>query len=91
MPTFYFGISDGQRIDPDEEGFPASGIEAAFELAVRKARQMLAVGAAKGEDLSGWAFRVCDERGRWVFTLPFSVAAVDPHYRGARLPRRRTT
>ena len=91
MPTFYFGISDGHRIDPDEEGFPASGIEAAYEMAVRKARHMLARGASKGEDLSGLAFRVCDERGRWVFTLPFPVAAVDPHYRGARVPRRRAT
>ncbi len=91
MPTFYFGISDGLRTDPDDEGFPASGIEAAYEIAVRKARHMLAVGASKGEDLSGWAFRVHDQWGGWVFTLPFSVATVDPHYRSAPVPRRRTT
>jgi hypothetical protein len=91
MPTFYFGISDGYRINPDEDGFPASGIEAAYEMAVRKARHMLAMGEAKGEDLSGWAFRVYDGRGVRVFTLPFSVAPVDPHYARAAVRRGRAT
>jgi hypothetical protein len=91
MPNFYFGVWDGHRIDPDEDGFPMQGVGDAFEASVAMARDMLKEGMLKGENRSGWVLHVCDERGARVFTLPFSIATVDPHYRGVRVPRRRTT
>ena len=84
MPTFYFGIWNGQRIKPDEYGVRAKGPEDAFETAVTAAREMLAQSERRGEDRSSWAFYVHDERGWRLFTLPFSLTVVDPHYRRAR-------
>jgi hypothetical protein len=41
MPTFYFSLWDGRRLDPDEQGVELKGTEEAFEMAVKAARQML--------------------------------------------------
>ena len=89
MPTFYFGLWDGHQLDPDEQGVELRGTEEAFEMAVRAARQMLAEAQPRGEDRSGWAFRVHDERGRRLFTFRFSGALPEPHYSRA-WPRRAT-
>ncbi len=80
MPTFYFGLWDGHRIDPDEQGVELKGTEDAFEMAVRTAREMLADAQLKGDDRSGWAFRVHDEQGRRLFTFRFTGALPEPHY-----------
>ncbi len=90
MPTFYFGLWNGHRIKPDEYGIPLSGVEDAFERAVGTARTILTAAQYKDEDRSGWAFHVHDERGRRLFILPFSVAAVDPHYWRAPVRRGRS-
>ncbi len=89
MPTFYFGLWDGHRINPDEQGVELRGTEDAFEMAVRTARQMLAESQGRGEDRSGWAFRVHDEHGRRLFTFRFTGALPEPHYSRA-WSRRRT-
>ena len=91
MPTFHFGIRDGHRIDPDVDGFPARGIETAYEMVLLEARHMMGIGPATGEDLSGRALRVFDERGGRVFAVPFSLAAVDRPCARAPARRRRTT
>ena len=80
MPTFYFGLWDGHRLDPDEQGVELRGTEDAFELAVKAAREMLAAAQPKGEDRSAWAFRVHDEQGRRLFTFRFTGALSEPHY-----------
>ncbi len=89
MPTFYFGLWDGHRILPDEQGVELRGAEDAFEMAVRAARELLAKAQFKGEDRSGWAFRVHDEQGRRLFTFRFTGALPEPHYSCA-WSRRRT-
>jgi hypothetical protein len=80
MPTFYFNLWDGHRIDPDEQGVKLRGTEDAFEMAVKAAREMLADAQLKAEDRSGWAFHVDDEQGRRLFTFRFTVALPEPHY-----------
>ena len=80
MPTFYFGLWDGRRLDPDEQGVELKGTEEAFEMAVKAARQMLGEAQLKGDDRSGWAFRVHDEQGRRLFTFRFTGALPEPHY-----------
>ncbi len=90
MSTFYFCIWNGHRIKPDERGVWLRGVEDAFELAVRMAREMLANAQSQGEDRSCWALRVHDERGKRLFTLPFSIAAPDPHYASTRVRRDRS-
>ena len=85
MPTFYFGLWNGHHLKPDEHGVWLRGVEDAFELAVRMAREMLANAQSQGEDRSCWAFRVHDERGRRLFIFPFTIAAPDPHYACARV------
>ena len=80
MPTFYFGLWDGHRLDPDEQGVELRGTEDAFEMAVKAAQEMLAEAPLNGEDRSGWAFRVHDEQGRRLFTFQFTGALPEPHY-----------
>jgi hypothetical protein len=80
MPTFYFSLWDGRRLDPDEQGVELKGTEEAFEMAVKAARQMLGEAQLKGDDRSGWAFRVHDEQGRRLFTFRFTGALPEPHY-----------
>jgi hypothetical protein len=41
MPTFYFDLWDGKKIDFADVGLELSGPEAAFEEAIRGARDML--------------------------------------------------
>ncbi len=89
MPTFYFGLWDGHRIDPDEQGVELKGTEDAFEMAVRTAREVLSNAQTNGEDRSGWAFRVHDEHGRRLFTFRFTGALPEPHY--SRVWSRRRT
>jgi hypothetical protein len=38
MPTFYFDLWDGHRIEFDDTGVELGGLEAAFEEAVRGTR-----------------------------------------------------
>lgn len=75
MPTFYFDLWDGQRIDFDELGLELSGPEAAFEEAIHGARDMLREAHMKGRDPSGWSYQVKDEAGKTLFTVPFALAA----------------
>jgi hypothetical protein len=91
MPTFYFGLWNGQRIRPDEGGLPLEGAEEAFEMALEGARHLLDEARPTGEDRSDWAYHVHDDQGRRVFTVPFSIAARDPHYARAPTQRRRAT
>ncbi len=79
MPTFYFGLWNGHRILPDEQGVELRGAEDAFEMAVRAARELLAKAQFKGEDRSGWALRVHDEQGRRLFTFRLMDALPEPH------------
>ena len=91
MPTFYFGIWNGQRIKPDEYGVQAKCPVDAFDTAVTAARAMITQSERRGEDRSGWAFHVHDERGWRLFTLPFSKAVLDPHYGRPGIRRGRAT
>ncbi len=80
MPTYYFDLWDGQRLDADECGVELSTLETAFEMAFQTAKEMLADGLLKSEDRSRWAFQVADERGHAQFTFEFSKALLEPHY-----------
>lgn len=80
MPTFYFDLWDSRTIDFDDTGLELNGAEAAFEEAVRGCRDMMHDAAIKRRNVSGWAYQVRDETGKTLFTVPFSIAAVDRHY-----------
>ena len=80
MPTFYFDLWDGHRIEFDDTGIELGGLEAAFEEAVRGARDMLHAAALKRRLVTGWAYQVRDETGKTLFTVPFAIAPVDRHY-----------
>ncbi len=80
MPTFCFDLWDGKQIDLADVGLELSGPEAAFEEAIRGARDMLRDAFIKDRDASGWAYQVRDEKGKTLFTLPFSIAGLDRHY-----------
>ncbi len=80
MPVYYFDISDGQQVDFEEFGVELRGPEAAFEEAIRGARDMLRDTSLKRRATSSWAYQVRGESGKTLFTVPFSIAAVDRHY-----------
>jgi hypothetical protein len=79
MPTFYFDFWNGKRIEADEFGLELSDQDAAFEMAIRTARDMLNEPGKKYR--AGCAFQVRSESGRALFTAPFSMAAFHPHDR----------
>ncbi len=80
MPTYYFDLWDGQRLDPDESGVELSGLESAFEVAFQTAKEMLADGLLKNQNRTQWALQVVDERGHAQFTFEFSTALAEPHH-----------
>jgi hypothetical protein len=79
-PLFYFDFWNGQKLMSDDDGVDLRGLEIAFEIAIRMARNIMADAQRRGQDASEWSYVVTDESRKTLFTLPFSVAAVDKHY-----------
>jgi len=85
MKVFYFDVWDGLSAHYDQLGLPLDGPEAAFEVAVLNAREMIEVAVPRGWEALTWSIHVRDDTGRRLFTLPLSVAPLDPHYGAGRL------
>ncbi len=73
MPRFFFNVLGSTTIE-DKDGAELDGPADAHELALAKAREMLAEGAAQGFDRTGWSFKVTDEKGRTVLKFHFAEA-----------------
>ncbi len=80
LPTFYFDLWDGKRLDPDEYGIDLRGPKAAFEQAVKGARDMLRDALPRRQNTTGRTYHVRDETEETLFIVPLSIAAPDRHY-----------
>ncbi len=70
MPRYFFNLINSERIT-DDEGTELSDADAARAYAVDAAREIIGEDLPKGQLPLGLCFRVTDEDGALVFTLPF--------------------
>jgi len=71
MPRFHFDVLDGGRVTHDSLGIEYDGLEMALAEAVAGARNLVAHGIMRNEDLSGQVFVIRDENGDRLATVPF--------------------
>ncbi len=71
MPRFFFDVAEGSEVTSDQEGVEFADLEAALAEAVQGARDLVAHGIMKNEDVAGKSFSIRDEKGRRVALVPF--------------------
>jgi hypothetical protein len=71
MPRFFFDVVDGSEVTSDQEGVEFADLEAARTEAVQGARDLVAHGIMRNEDVSGQSFSIRDEKGQTVALVPF--------------------
>jgi hypothetical protein len=75
MNLYFLHIKDGEDIISDPEGSRLPSLEAARELAIECARELLAEAVAHGDRVGlVRTFEIHDERGRLLLTVPFRDA-----------------
>ena len=73
MPRFFFNVQGSATIE-DKDGTVLDSPADVHDLAVERARELLAEGSAQGFDRTGWSFRITDEKGRTVLNFRFGEA-----------------
>jgi hypothetical protein len=77
MNLYFLHIKDGADVTIDEEGSRLPSLDAARELAILSARQMMAEAVAHGNPIGlERTFEVYDERERLLLTVSFRDAIV---------------
>jgi hypothetical protein len=71
MALYFFQLLDGGQAIKDFGGQELPNAEAAKRQAVQSAREQISSAARRGDDVVHRAFRVFDQNGEVVFTLPF--------------------
>jgi hypothetical protein len=78
LPTFYFHLREGEKLEKDLEGTEFDSAERAYEEAVMAAREIMAAKVASGEVVDGQVFEVTDQTGMILYRLPLrSVIKLD--------------
>lgn len=76
MPRYFFDVVDNGQVLRDDEGMLLPGIAALHEEVMAAAREVVANEIRSGGDhFRDRKFRVRDEAGNTVLTLPFVEAA----------------
>jgi uncharacterized protein len=71
---YYFNIRTDQGSDEDPEGLTLPNLEAARQVALASARELVAAGDRKGEDRRNWRYVIADRANHPVLTVGFSEA-----------------
>ena len=71
MPRFHFDLLDGAQVTEDPDGLEFADLDTAIAEAAQGARDIVAHGIMWNEDVSGQKFRIRDETGQAVATVPF--------------------
>ena len=71
MPRFFFDVLHGQAAREDPEGQDFADLDAAITEAVVSARDLVAHGILRNEDVSGRSFLIRDENQQTLATVPF--------------------
>jgi len=74
MPRFFLDILDGRKLLADPEGQDFADLNAALAEAAASARDLVAYGLMRNEDVSGRSIVVRDEDGEPLATVPFRSA-----------------
>src|SRR3954462_2283233 len=74
MPRFFLDILDGRKLLADPEGQDFADLNAAITEAAASARDLVAYGLMRNEDVSGRSFLIRDENEQTVATVPFRDA-----------------
>ena len=73
MPTYFFHLATPGELVIDDEGVELSGLDAAREIAIASAREIIADTQSEGYDLSKYAFNVIDDNGAQVLMFEFKT------------------
>src|SRR5215210_922828 len=71
VARFYLDVLDGDQVIQDPEGIDFADRETAIAEAVAGARDLVAEGIMRNEDVSGQSFVIRDGNGEVVATVPF--------------------
>src|SRR5687768_7334958 len=71
MPRFFFDVLHGHAVCEDPEGQGFADLDAALAEAVASARDLVADGILRNDDVSGRSFLIRDENKQTVATVPF--------------------
>jgi hypothetical protein len=74
MPIFFFDMLDGDKFIVDEDGQELPDLSAARLESIKSARELTAFAAKEGIDVTHRVFRVRNESGEVVGTMPFREA-----------------
>ena len=74
MPRFYFHLVTGDRLEADLLGCEFRNLDAAHEEALIAVRDMVAERVHRGEVPLSQEFRITDDKGTHLLTVPFSEA-----------------
>jgi len=78
MPRFHINFRNGDEIAQDREGTELPSLEAAKELAMNSARELLADSVKTGSKSLLRAVIVADEDGRELLTIPSKEILAGP-------------
>jgi hypothetical protein len=71
---YYLNIRMPDGFDEDPEGLRLPNVDAARQVALASARELIAAGERKGEDRRTWHYEITDRANDPVLTIPFSDA-----------------
>src|SRR5215210_1358709 len=71
MPHFFLDILNERKVLEDPDGQAFADLDAAMTEAVASARDLVAHGIMRNEDMSGRSFVIRDENSGTVATVPF--------------------
>ena len=74
MPRFYFDIQNGSQVLEDPDGQAFADVHAAMAEAAAAARDLVAHGILRNEDLSDRSMLIRDDAGETVASVPFRSA-----------------
>lgn len=72
MPRFFFHLHDCGTFTPDEEGRHFVDLDAAIEVAMHEARELLAAEISEGKLCLGCRIEVVEEETGRAMIVPFS-------------------
>jgi len=74
MPRYFFHLCNGTGLIEDEEGQELTDESSAREIAIKEARNLMSEEMRQGELNVASFIEVQNERGEYLFTLPFEEA-----------------
>jgi hypothetical protein len=72
---YYFNLTDGLSVIPDEKGIELDDIDRALGLAAEAIEQLKNEDPSSTSDWLGWKFEITDQSKRLVWSIPLETSA----------------